>query len=84
MRRVYRQARSRTIAAIRDAVARTPERAYRGPMADDDDTCPRCDGEGLVATRGASVMVDQGDDPPMGPCPVCRGKGTVAPEAKPT
>ena len=53
-------------------------------MADDDDTCPRCDGEGLVATRGASVMVDQGDDPPMGPCPVCGGKGTVAPEAKPT
>lgn len=79
MRRVYRQARCRTLRLARDAMALAPKRAYRGPMDSEDETCPRCDGEGLVATRGASVMIDQGDDPPMAPCPVCGGQGTVPP-----
>lgn len=85
MKRVYHQARSLALNKARDAMmARSPKRAYRGPVDTNDDTCPRCDGEGLVASRGASVMVDQGDDPPMAPCPVCGGKGTVPPETTPT
>lgn len=48
-----------------------------GPVADPDETCPFCDGEGLVAGRRAAVMIDQSPVPPASPCPVCRGKGTV-------
>lgn len=40
------------------------------------ETCPRCDGEGVVAAPHGGAMSDQSFTEPK-PCPVCTGKGTV-------
>jgi DnaJ-class molecular chaperone len=44
------------------------------------ETCPRCDGEGVIAGPHQGAMSDQ-TFTPQTPCPVCGGRGTV--EAKP-
>ena len=61
------------------ATSRTPlegdaTRAYPRDM-DTTETCPTCDGEGVVADRHSTTMVDQ---PPVPhPCPSCGGRGYV-------
>ncbi len=62
------------------ATSRTPlegdaTRAYPRVM-DATETCPNCDGEGIVADHHAPVLVDQ-PIPSTKPCPVCGGKGVV-------
>lgn len=40
------------------------------------ETCPRCDGDGVVAAPRHGVMSDQTFASPK-PCPICNGRGNV-------
>ena len=62
------------------ATSRTPlegdaTRAYPRGM-DTTETCPTCDGEGVLADHHAPVLVDQ-PIPSLRPCHTCGGKGYI-------